>query len=67
MLIAIRYRRKGKLHTGDEIKIELFLKNILESKFLKHYSHFSHLYEEVAYQIYEIRTTSNIGLGMIGN
>jgi dinuclear metal center YbgI/SA1388 family protein len=57
---------KGKLHTGNEIKIEVIFEKYLESKILTAlFSH--HIYEEVAYEIYDIRNShQNIGLGMIG-
>jgi dinuclear metal center YbgI/SA1388 family protein len=57
---------KGKLHTGKEIKIEVIFEKHLESKILKALFT-AHLYEEVAYEIYEMQNThKNIGLGMIG-
>jgi dinuclear metal center YbgI/SA1388 family protein len=57
---------KGKLHSGDEIKIEVIFEKYLESKILKALFN-SHLYEEVGYEIYEMQNQhQNIGLGMIG-
>jgi dinuclear metal center YbgI/SA1388 family protein len=51
---------------GDEIKIEVIYEKHLESKILKVLFQ-SHIYEEVAYEIYDIKNThQNIGLGMIG-
>ena len=49
-----------------EIKIEVTFEKHLESKILK--ALFSnHVYEEVAYEIYELQNThQNVGLGMIG-
>lgn len=58
--------KKGKLHTGEEIKIEVIFEKHLESKILQALFT-SHLYEEVAYEIYEMQNQhQNIGLGMIG-
>jgi dinuclear metal center YbgI/SA1388 family protein len=57
---------KGKVHTGDEIKIEVIFEKHVESKILKALFA-THIYEEVAYEIYEMQNThQNIGLGMIG-
>ena len=57
---------KEKLHTGDEIKIEVTFEKHLESGILKALFA-THLYEEVAYEIYQIENLhQNIGLGMIG-
>ena len=51
---------------GDEIKIEVTFEKHLESKILKALFQ-SHTYEEVAYEIYELKNQhQNIGLGMIG-
>jgi dinuclear metal center YbgI/SA1388 family protein len=57
---------KGKLHTGNEVKIEVIFEKYLESTVLKAlFSH--HIYEEVAYEIYDLLNShQNIGLGMIG-
>ena len=51
---------------ADEIKIEITFEKHLQSKILK--ALFSnHVYEEVAYEIYELQNVhQNIGLGMIG-
>ena len=51
---------------NEEIKIEVTFEKHLQSKVLK--TLFSnHVYEEVAYEIYELQNThQNIGLGMIG-
>ncbi|MCD0466702.1 Nif3-like dinuclear metal center hexameric protein [Flavobacterium sp. ENC] len=57
---------RGKLHTGTEIKIEVVFEKHLQSKILKALFA-SHLYEEVAYEIYNLQNShQNIGLGMIG-
>ena len=51
---------------GDEIKIEVTFEKHLENKILKALFQ-SHTYEEVAYEIYDLKNThQNIGLGMIG-
>jgi len=51
---------------GDEIKIEVTFGKHLENKILKALFQ-SHTYEEVAYEIYDLKNThQNIGLGMIG-
>ncbi len=54
---------KGKLEIGNEIKIEVIFEKYLEGKILK--ALFSnHIYEEVAYEIYNIENShQNIGLG----
>ena len=51
---------------AEEIKIEVTFEKYLQSKILK--ALFSnHVYEEVAYEIYDLQNThQNIGLGMIG-
>jgi len=51
---------------AEEIKIEVTFEKHLQSKLLK--ALFSnHVYEEVAYEIYDLQNThQNIGLGMIG-
>ena len=51
---------------NEEIKIEVTFEKHLQSKILKAlFTH--HVYEEVAYEIYELQNThQNIGLGMIG-
>lgn len=51
----------------NEIKIEVTFEKYLESKILKALFE-SHIYEEVAYEIYELQNThQNIGLGMVGS
>jgi dinuclear metal center YbgI/SA1388 family protein len=51
---------------GDEIKIEVTFEKHLENKILKALFK-NHVYEEVAYEIYDLRNANqNIGLGMIG-
>ena len=51
---------------GNEVKIEVTFEKHLESKILKALFK-SHLYEEVAYEIYDLQNAhQNIGLGMIG-
>lgn len=51
---------------GEEIKIEVTFEKYLENKILKALFK-SHVYEEVAYEIYELQNKhQNIGLGMIG-
>ena len=51
---------------GDEIKIEVTFEKHLENTILKALFK-SHAYEEVAYEIYELKNQhQNIGLGMIG-
>ena len=56
----------GEFVEDKEIKVEVTFEKHLESKILK--ALFSnHVYEEVAYEIYELRNKhQNIGLGMIG-
>ncbi|MEC4003878.1 Nif3-like dinuclear metal center hexameric protein [Flavobacterium sp. SUN052] len=51
---------------SPEVKIEVTFEKHLQSKILKAlFSH--HVYEEVAYEIYDLQNTNqNIGLGMIG-
>ncbi len=57
---------KGELTQTDEIKIEVVFEKHLQSKILKALFT-NHVYEEVAYEIYDIQNThQNIGLGMIG-
>ena len=57
---------KGKLHTGEEIKIEVVFEKHLQSRILKALFA-NHIYEEVAYEIYNLENShQNIGLGMIG-
>ena len=57
---------KEKLHTGNEIKIEVVFEKHLQSKILKALFN-THIYEEVAYEIYDLKNShQNIGLGMIG-
>ena len=51
---------------ASEVKIEVTFEKYLESKILKALFD-SHIYEEVAYEIYELQNThQNIGLGMLG-
>ena len=51
---------------SDEIKLEATFEKHLESKVLKALFN-NHVYEEVAYEVYELQNThQNIGLGMIG-
>ncbi len=51
---------------NEEIKIEVTFEKHLQSKVLKALFN-NHVYEEVAYEIYELQNThQNIGLGMIG-
>jgi dinuclear metal center YbgI/SA1388 family protein len=51
---------------NEEIKIEVTFEKHLQSKVLKTLFA-THVYEEVAYEIYELQNThQNIGLGMIG-
>jgi dinuclear metal center YbgI/SA1388 family protein len=51
---------------GDEIKIEVTYEKHLENTILKALFN-SHIYEEVAYEIYDLKNKhQNIGLGMIG-
>jgi dinuclear metal center YbgI/SA1388 family protein len=57
---------KGKLHTGDEIKIEVTFEKNAENSILTALFE-NHIYEEVAFEIYELKNNhQNIGLGMIG-
>ncbi|WP_343707531.1 Nif3-like dinuclear metal center hexameric protein [Flavobacterium sp.] len=57
---------KGKLHTGEEIKIEVVFEKHLQSRILKALFA-NHIYEEVAYEIYNLENShQNIGLGMVG-
>lgn len=50
----------------NEVKVEVTFEKYLESKILKALFD-SHIYEEVAYEIYELQNThQNIGLGMLG-
>ena len=57
---------KNELINAEEIKIEVTFEKHLQSKILKTLFE-SHIYEEVAYEIYELQNThQNIGLGMIG-
>ena len=57
---------KGEKTTTNEVKIEVTFEKQLQAKILK--SLFTnHIYEEVAYEIYDLQNThQNIGLGMIG-
>lgn len=58
---------KGELTQTGEVKIEVTYEKHLESKILKALFT-NHLYEEVAYEIYELQNKhQNIGLGAIGN
>lgn len=51
---------------SPEVKIEVTFEKHLEQKILKALFH-SHIYEEVAYEIYDLQNAhQNIGLGMIG-
>ena len=57
---------KGELTQTNEIKIEVVYEKHLQSKILKALFT-NHVYEEVAYEIYDLQNThQNIGLGMIG-
>jgi len=57
---------KFELVQAQEIKIEVTFEKQLQSKILKALFE-SHLYEEVAYEIYELQNVhQNIGLGMVG-
>lgn len=50
----------------NEVKVEVTFEKYLESNILKALFD-SHIYEEVAYEIYELQNThQNIGLGMLG-
>ena len=56
----------GELTQTNEVKIEVVYEQHLQSKILK-VLFSNHVYEEVAYEIYDIKNThQNIGLGMIG-
>lgn len=56
----------GELTETTEIKIEVTFEKHLESKILKALFQ-NHVYEEVAYEIYDLQNSyQNIGLGMIG-
>lgn len=58
--------KKGELTQTNEIKIEVTFEKHLQSKILKALFT-NHIYEEVAYEIYDIKNAhQNIGLGMIG-
>ncbi|HEX9979408.1 MAG TPA: Nif3-like dinuclear metal center hexameric protein [Flavobacterium sp.] len=58
--------KKGELTIGNEVKIEVTYKKHQEDGILKALFD-SHIYEEVAYEIYELKNRhQNIGLGMIG-
>jgi dinuclear metal center YbgI/SA1388 family protein len=57
---------REKLTIGNETKIEVLFDTYLENTILKALFK-NHLYEEVAYEIYDLQNTNqNIGLGMIG-
>ena len=57
--------KKGELTTTSEIKIEVTFNKHLQNKILKALF-LNHIYEEVAYEIYNIENSDqNIGLGMI--
>lgn len=57
---------RGELVSAKEIKIEVTFEKHLESKILKALFE-NHVYEEVAYEIYELQNShQNIGLGMVG-
>ncbi|MBK0370814.1 Nif3-like dinuclear metal center hexameric protein [Flavobacterium agrisoli] len=57
---------KHELVSTEEIKIEVTFEKHLQSKILKALFS-SHIYEEVAYEIYDLKNLhQNIGLGMIG-
>ena len=58
--------KKGELTIGDEVKIEVTFKKNRQDDILKALFE-NHIYEEVAYEIYELMNEhQNIGLGMIG-
>ncbi|RZJ67094.1 MAG: Nif3-like dinuclear metal center hexameric protein [Flavobacterium sp.] len=58
--------QKHELVNADETKIEVTFEKHLQSKILKALFE-NHPYEEVAYEIYELKNEhQNIGLGMIG-
>ena len=55
----------GETHQEDEIKIEvILLRNLLDSVLEQVKKH--HPYEEVAYDVYSLENTSDIGSGLIG-
>lgn len=57
---------RGELVTAEEIKIEVTFEKHLQVKILNTLFN-NHTYEEVAYEIYELKNThQQIGLGMIG-
>ena len=57
---------KGEFTQTKEVKIEVIFEKHLQSKILKALFN-NHIYEEVAYEIYDIQNShQNIGLGMIG-
>ena len=57
----------GELTETTEIKIEVTFEKHLESKILKALFQ-NHVYEEVAYEIYDLQNShQNIGMGMIGD
>jgi dinuclear metal center YbgI/SA1388 family protein len=56
----------GELKETTEIKIEVTFEKHIESKILKALFQ-NHVYEEVAYEIYDLQNShQNIGMGMIG-
>lgn len=58
--------KKGELTRTEEIKIEVTFEKHLEPQVLRALFQ-SHVYEEVAYELYDLRNThQHIGLGMIG-
>lgn len=58
--------KKNQFVQAEEIKIEVTFEKHLQQKILKALFE-SHLYEEVAYEIYDLENAhQNIGLGMIG-
>jgi len=57
---------RGEFTEADEVKIEVTFEKHLEGNILKALFA-NHLYEEVAYEIYNLNNThQNIGLGMVG-
>lgn len=57
---------KGEIVESKEIKIEVTFEKHLESNILKALFQ-NHLYEEVAYEIYDLQNLhQNIGMGMVG-
>jgi len=57
---------RGELVTAEEIKIEVTFEKHLQGKILNTLFN-NHKYEEVAYEIYELKNThQQIGLGMVG-